>query len=523
MGGSQSNASIAPPAEGDLDDITEENSALYLGPYKPMVARTQNIQMQALLWVPLLQKTFDMTSLVQWESSDPSIATVDSDEAMGLVTAQNPGVVTIRARIGSRTASLDVIVNNFAEAGVFALPTRASGYDGFMRSLAVTEEERVFAVYEKGPSLITEFFDGSKWISSTIDSPHVCGEGSAPGHELVINQSGSAAVVYGVFSIKPNHCGQDWYRFGISYFDGNSWKYSTTIQGSLLYQWRGSPGLHVETPASAMDGNGIVYVAYQGVAQGDAGLYHANQLLISRFNRSGLIDTVSFPESVGDLHVSINSKNQVMVLNTASGSRIFDGHSWQSLRLIATGRFTAPAYVKLNDSGTADFLWLDYKIEHYHYDGSVWSNKVDVSGEIYGSAAAASDANGNIMIVYESDPSYSSTYRIRGNYFNGSVWSAPGDVSNPTSPATSPMIPQLVAISEGRFISLFRMTATGALHANYFDGSWHKPSLLGTTWILGDAVLAARSNGDIALFGMLSSFPLGSGWSNHLVFFNFFP
>lgn len=57
-------------------------------------------------------RTLDLTTTVEWSSSDESVATVD---ASGLVTAVGVGIATITAHLGGVTASMTVAVDGAAE------------------------------------------------------------------------------------------------------------------------------------------------------------------------------------------------------------------------------------------------------------------------------------------------------------------------------------------------------------------------------------------------------------------------
>ncbi len=376
---------------------------------------------------------------------------------------------------------LDLTTGNFQSPGV-----------------AFNDQGMILVVYDKDRALISKFSDGSTtppaWQTPGIGAANYWP--AAPDHQLVMNASGAAGLVYKVSSDQLN---EDRNRFGFAYFDGAAWRYNQTLEGAIQHPF--SVG-DIRTPIVGIDNNGTAYVAFKKVANGAP----IDVLVLARFTVAGLLDTTEFSEPVGNLYLSVSASGQVMVLNTGAGSRTFDGTSWSPLKPV-TVPGEGPAFLALSSSGSAEVVTLYNAITHYHYDGASWGPGVRINGSFSaGNGAAAVDGAGNIMVAYMG-PSGGPEYHIQANLYDGTSWGPPKDVDNTAEYEANPA---LLVDGIGNFVALY------GSYANYFAGaSWHTPTVLeGQPGVLYPAV-AMKDDGDFVVIS-----PAGGGLYSFLYTFS---
>lgn len=435
--------------------------------------------------------TGDITTSADWGTSNSNIATVSNITGnKGLATGVNEGSVNITASLNgiSGSSNLAVVTIGLVYLSLLDSFDAILGYINHP-AVALNDQGMVLVAYAKDlresgqdKALLTKFYDGNTWPPSW-QSPAAgisnYWPSSNPTHQLVMNESGAAGMIY---DVTLDHLNKDWFRFGVAYFNGATWNYTLTLEGEIQQPFYEE----VRTPIVGIDSTGVMYVAYRKVLSG----FPQDVLAIARFSTAGLIDVTEFPELVGNLYLSINANNQVMVLNTASGSRTFDGTTWGQLKPL-TLNLDPAAYLKLSNSGSAEFIALFNAITHFHYDGTSWGAGVRINDSFSaGNGDAAVNGSGHIMVAYQGS-SMGPLYHIQANYFNGTSWSPPNNVDNTDGPEGAPRV---MVDGLGNFVAIYEDIA--ALHANYFDGSWHTPTTL--DGVYGGAT-AMNQNGDIVI------------------------
>jgi hypothetical protein len=421
--------------------------------------------------------TQDVTAAAMWTSSDAAFVAPGMDCAggrecqaapPGVATAMRAGTAVVTAALGGASGSAAVSVAGLhpVAASVLWAPVSAQTYvdqptvvsDGAGRFLAL------YGVFgASGTSLSTRSWAGAApdvWSDALVASDHHAT--TAVDEEVAVNGSGAAGLVHAV----DTQGNVDWTHFGVSYLRDGVWT-ALGIREGMLLPARDA----IVTPAVAMAGDGVFYVAYRGVAYG-AG---ADELNVARFGPAGLLDVASFAEPVGDVYVAVNARGEAMVLNTWTGSRVFDGSGWGTLTPFGRN-VDAPALLELADDGTAELVTLFNAIVHYRYAGGAWTageRLNDASSATW--AAGAADRSGRMAVAYV--PGTFDSQSVIARIFDGTRWSAPAaidgaDRSRPIGPIQPGRSNLGVATDgSGRFVVLWMSHST--VNAAWFDGSWH--------------------------------------------------
>lgn len=342
--------------------------------------------------------------------------------------------------------------------------------------VAMNDEGTIITSYTKYDStseivygLYTRLWRKGVWENPVVISEQIR-KVSYLNHQITINESDKAGLIY----VLP---GFDFdAKFGVAYFDGSTWNYNISIEGDMVWS--------ISRYMMGMDSKGVLYVAYQ-IWNPD----YSCDLVVARFNKTGLIDKTYFPNTCGtSILLSINKKDEVMVLLSNIGSRIFDGTSWGELVPLSD---VGPGYafLKFYDSGEADFVTLDYQMYHYHYDGSSWGTGQLIVNGTEEASAAASDS-GTIMIAYR-PPSGNPPYHIEAKFYDGTSWGPPSIVDDDDLWEGDP---RALVDGAGNFVVIWE-----GIVANYFDDAWHEPVVLdGVTGVLKPA-MAMNDKGDFTI------------------------
>jgi len=420
----------------------------------------------------------DITSEASWSSSDPSIATAGPG---GGVRGVRRGETVVTASVDRISGSATVQVPAFRDLGAtsFEMPPNL----GAMR-MAGDAAGDVLLVLTSQPEIATRRATGP-WPPSWTTLDAGISDASSWNPELAVNTAGAAALVYRT---------SDPFRFGVAYFDGEAWAWHLPIDGALHSHFGTLP----DSTCVAIDDQGRTFVAYEKVVDGRT----LNALVIARFDADGLIDVTEFAEPVNDLYVA-SAGGRVMVLNTATGSRLFDGIQWGALNPLS-GLVYKVARLGLADAGTAELVHLDAVPEHYGFDGTSWMDPVPLTSQWVRDASVAFGPSGTIMVSFVSGSGAVLTAR----HFDGATWRDPVDLDGaapPAGPAPYPM--RVLADGTGRYVALWQ--SGYGIKADYFDGAWHEAQVLHYASIIPTSIVV-RPDGQIAMLELAPSWEGGS-------------
>lgn len=426
----------------------------------------------------------DITTTVTWGSSNSTVAKVsDVSGSKGLVTAVTQGTTNITATMNAVSGDTQLNSSAFGFADISQLGIPPWYYQHPV--VAINNQSMVLVAYEQEGTLLTKFYDGKSWPPSwQILDPGAWNFSpwSANDHQLVMNESGSAGLIYLTGS----------YSIGFSYFNGTTWSYNQTIEGYIRNSFT-QPG-ESRTPIIGIDSSGTVYVAYQKSVNN----VPEYVLCIARFDANGLIDITEFPEYPWNVYLSVSANDQVMVLNSFTGSRTFDGTTWGQLKPFLPNNNTGPAYLKLSNSGSAEFITLQDNIMYFHYDGTSWGPglRIDDNSTSSGNGAAASDGSGNIMVAYPGSAA-NAVSQIKTNFFNGTTW---GPAIAIDDPALFELNEKVFVDRIGNFVVVYSKDDPNGVYANYFsNGSWNKAIKLDEVYGVLDPAVAMNDNGDLVI------------------------
>jgi hypothetical protein len=425
----------------------------------------------------------DITASVAWSSSNPTLALVARD---GVATAGRPGALLVTATLDGRSGVSNLQVPGITELDLVTIDAPAAAYlrQPVLRSNASGELLLLYGLDGPRKSLVAKA-GGEAWPPTWTDvGPEIRDywATSALDQGLALDAQGRGAVVYRVAADDLN---SDPYGFGFAYFDGVAWSYTGTHEGFLGAQWSFASEGDQRTPVVALGADGIAYVAYQKVTDGWA----ADTVVIARFDASGPLDAIEFTEPVGNLYVASNPAGGVMVLNTASGSRVFDGARWGELSPFARV-LESNARLILSDTGTADFVVISSQVIHYRYDGARWSDGETLNGpqSAVGSSVAVG-ADGRMLAAFI--PAFEQSVQIRS--FDGSTWGPPVQLAY--ADATN-WRPRALVDGSGHFVVMW--DARLYTWASYFDDRWHAPTSLGPSGVF-EPTSAMSPDGHIVL------------------------
>ena len=420
--------------------------------------------------------TEDISATAEWSSSDPLVATVASS---GLVTAGLPGSVTITASAEGASGSASLSVAGFmpvqktlldAPSGYVDQPVVAmDGAGRLLVAYGISEPSYPFRTAKTGtewPPVWTGENSGvtDAWPTSGADV------------EMASNATGIAGMVYRRRA-SPSASSADFYSIGVAYHDLTGWRWVTPLQGSLLLQWGQEP----RTPVVEVDPAGTIFVAYQDATP----TYALDTLAVARFGPAGLIDVTRFSEKVGRIYVAANDAGQVMVLNTLTGSRVFDGGQWGDLKPF-TVNIADNARLTLFETGSAMLLVFDEADVHFAFDGSSWSAGERLNGFDGGGGSGATDATGRAVVAWGESTG------MKARVFDGASWGDPVTIE-----ANRVGNPSVVTNGSGTFVVLWDIPFV-AIRGTWFDGVWHHPANVLPSGVFLPMV-KMRSGGRIAI------------------------
>lgn len=442
--------------------------------------------------------TREITTSVTWASSDPAVASVSTS---GLLSPDGPGTTSVSASVNGVSATAVLRVAGFAtlDAGLVEAPA------GYVDNPAIALDGRGHLLLAYGindgtvwpavRSLVTRTSNASwppTWVAQDAGIVDAW-QTSAPDVLIAANATGVAGMVYGMTSDSLNGAQ---YSFGVSYYDGSVWKWTRPWQGTIGRQMWGRDG--ARTPIVAVDPNGKMIVAYQGAAE----TYPLDELSVARFDPDGSATVTTWPEYVGDVYVATNASGQVMVLNTFTGSRLFDGEYWGTLE--AFPQHIGPeARLTLDDAGNAVLFGFDAQILRFRRDASGWSAGEQLQGATSSteSSGATNDA-GRSVIAYVSVGVGGGADRLVVRVLDGDVVGPERVLDDDGGGTIRPFLrnPKVMVDGGGRFVVLWERG--GTTRATWFDGTWHTINNLGPAGTFVPAI-AMRPDG---MFVIVSNF-----------------
>jgi len=230
--------------------------------------------------------------------------------------------------------------------------------------------------------------------------------------------------------------------------------------------------------AMVVEPGGTIHLVYSDAAPGNGEIYYRRASGGSWESPVRLTDSIEWSYNPvlalgpdGDLHVAwMEVISGIQTLQYMRG----DGEIWSAATQLGIPgqRYHNPSIAALAD-GTVFVTWWrqgssSSSVYYQRYDGSVWETVGYVDGNSSHPAIAA-DENGEVLVIYERERSWTGVSDIQCKVWNGSDWDARIKVSDDSSYAHSPALaiapdgtPHAVW-SDGR-------DGTGNIYHSSFDG-----------------------------------------------------